>query len=293
MQHHTESVRSIVEQVAVRARATPNYLSQGLSVSLVTHAAAVGGYSLYLFCAAWLASADLPEWLPARSGVQSRPQTASQAIVLEASYREPEADESTMFQAQSPARPQPPEVPIDAADVTVEPTIDRRLSPVRRVDPALIPVVADRFEQPPADHVRAKEAQRPPATMEPLRRAQVAKRGHGVAINTVQSVASMPAAESHGAETDALPNQLYNPEPDYPAREYAAGIGGTVKVRIRLGDNGRVAQASIYRSSGEAALDQAALQAVRRWRFEPVSSTHRTVRELVFPIRFVPTARRR
>ena len=118
--------------------------------------------------------------------------------------------------------------------------------------------------------------------------AQVPKRGRGVAVQTITSVASIAAQESHGAETEALPHKVFSPEPEYPAAEYAAGIGGRVRIRIRLDEHGRVEAASIYQASGVKALDQAALQAVWQWRFEPSSSSRRTVRELVVPIRFIP-----
>ena len=44
---------------------------------------------------------------------------------------------------------------------------------------------------------------------------------------------------------------------------------GTVRLRVLVGEDGRPQDASIGTSSGDAGLDQAALDAVRHWRFEP------------------------
>ena len=56
--------------------------------------------------------------------------------------------------------------------------------------------------------------------------------------------------------------------PTYPARCLRLGIEGRVLVRVLVGENGRVQEATIGHSSGDASLDEAALAAVMRWRFE-------------------------
>lgn len=57
--------------------------------------------------------------------------------------------------------------------------------------------------------------------------------------------------------------------PHYPPRCLRLGIEGTVRLRVLVGEDGRPQDASIGTSSGDAGLDQAALDAVRTWRFEP------------------------
>ncbi len=56
--------------------------------------------------------------------------------------------------------------------------------------------------------------------------------------------------------------------PDYPPRCLRMGIEGRVRVRALVGENGRPEELTIDSSSGDASLDQAALEAVRHWRFE-------------------------
>jgi protein TonB len=57
--------------------------------------------------------------------------------------------------------------------------------------------------------------------------------------------------------------------PSYPLASRRAREQGTVVISVRLGPDGRVGEASIARSSGYDRRDQAALEAVRRWRWSP------------------------
>jgi periplasmic protein TonB len=54
--------------------------------------------------------------------------------------------------------------------------------------------------------------------------------------------------------------------PVYPPRCLRMGIEGTVRLRVLVGEDGRPQDAAIRNSSGDAGLDQAALDAVREWR---------------------------
>ncbi|HWR38738.1 MAG TPA: energy transducer TonB [Patescibacteria group bacterium] len=65
------------------------------------------------------------------------------------------------------------------------------------------------------------------------------------------------------------PRLLDKTEPSYPAEARNQGIEGTVGVRIDIGENGRPNDCQVVRSSGHASLDNAALTAVRQWRFAP------------------------
>jgi len=75
--------------------------------------------------------------------------------------------------------------------------------------------------------------------------------------------------------------------PVYPPRCLRMGIEGRVKVRVLVGENGRPQEVTIGESSGESALDQAALEAVREWRFEPAKRNGVPVRAwAVVPVEF-------
>ena len=78
---------------------------------------------------------------------------------------------------------------------------------------------------------------------------------------------------------------LWNPRPAYPAEARRQGWEGIVKVRLKVGSDGRVIEARVATSSSHATLDQAALSALQRWRFAPRSlgsSVQEFVQEVVF-----------
>lgn len=61
-------------------------------------------------------------------------------------------------------------------------------------------------------------------------------------------------------------------EPVYPAASLRAGEEGSVLLRIFVDPNGRPQQVLVDRSSGHSRLDDAAVKAVQRWRFQPATS---------------------
>jgi protein TonB len=75
--------------------------------------------------------------------------------------------------------------------------------------------------------------------------------------------------------------------PIYPPRCLRMGIEGTVRVRVLVGEDGRPQEVTVGKSSGESALDEAAMAAVRGWRFEPARRDGVPVRAwAVVPIEF-------
>jgi protein TonB len=66
--------------------------------------------------------------------------------------------------------------------------------------------------------------------------------------------------------------------PNYPPSARRQGIEGTVRVRVLVGPDGRVIQALVFKTSGDDALDAAALEAVVDWRFEPAQRDGEAVR---------------
>ena len=62
---------------------------------------------------------------------------------------------------------------------------------------------------------------------------------------------------------------------------------GTVMVRVDVGPDGVPTATSLVQGSGSRSLDKAALDAVRRWRFEPAMAGGRpVVASVVVPIEF-------
>lgn len=62
---------------------------------------------------------------------------------------------------------------------------------------------------------------------------------------------------------------LANPPPPYPASARRRGIEGAVFIDARIGAGGEARELKLATSSGDDALDSAAMDAVRGWRFVP------------------------
>ena len=79
-------------------------------------------------------------------------------------------------------------------------------------------------------------------------------------------------APNAGADVPDVAPQLIvelSPRPPYPPLALRMGWEGAVICLISVGPDGRVVGVQLETSSGHAALDQAALRGVRRWRFRP------------------------
>ena len=97
--------------------------------------------------------------------------------------------------------------------------------------------------------------------------------------NTQEAPASTAAAAPSTAsgktgspslvEPSADADYLKNPPPGYPRISRRNGEQGTVIVRVFISTQGTPEKAEVRTSSGFARLDQAALEAVQRWRFVP------------------------
>lgn len=84
---------------------------------------------------------------------------------------------------------------------------------------------------------------------------------------------------------------LNNPAPAYPPFSRRMREQGVVYVRVLVSPEGTPEQIEIKRSSGSARLDEAALVAVKRWRFVPARRGSQSVAAwVVVPIAFSLTA---
>ena len=96
----------------------------------------------------------------------------------------------------------------------------------------------------------------------------VAKAAEPVPVEA-QPADDAPAPESSITLPRFNADYLNNPPPVYPTLARRLGEQGTVLLRARVRADGTSAEVSIHRSSGSDRLDQAALKAVRQWRFIP------------------------
>jgi len=78
-----------------------------------------------------------------------------------------------------------------------------------------------------------------------------------------------------------------NPRPEYPRAAREAGWEGTTVLQVLVLPNGTVGSVTLHKTSGYAVLDEAALTAVKTWRFVPAMDGSFPLRSVVrLPIRF-------
>ena len=101
-----------------------------------------------------------------------------------------------------------------------------------------------------------------------------------------------PAAPSTRAPArPALPDREAEPiarlQPTYPPEAFRAGEEGIVLVRAEIDASGMPSQVEVANGSGSRELDRAAVEAVRKWRFEPaVRNGKRVASTVQVPVDF-------
>ena len=93
------------------------------------------------------------------------------------------------------------------------------------------------------------------------------------------AAAPAPAAARAAAPTLRV---VSAPSPRYPPEALRAGTSGEVLVEITVGPDGSVTNARVVRATPPRVFDREALNAVRRWKFEPIDSATTTRRTLAF-----------
>ena len=91
----------------------------------------------------------------------------------------------------------------------------------------------------------------------------------GGAEKKVRAAAPKPSAFADGcAEEPTKPKSIDRAQPQYTDDARSANIEGVVSVEFRIGPDGQVIDARIVKGLGHG-LDEAALAAAKRWRFNP------------------------
>lgn len=111
----------------------------------------------------------------------------------------------------------------------------------------------------------------PGTTPRGFRPARPSNGGGGAAPAPPAPAAAVLEAPPPAAFVPARRDPDSCPPPVYPSRERERGVEGTVRLRVSVDAAGEVTAAAVADSSGSAALDAAALEAVRGWRFHPAT----------------------
>jgi protein TonB len=125
---------------------------------------------------------------------------------------------------------------------------------------------------------RAAEAERVAAAQREA--AAAAQREAAARTTTPAATAATPAAARPAASTSL--KVVASPSPRYPPEALRAGTAGEVLVEITVGTDGSVTNARVVRATPPRVFDREALNAVRRWKFEPIDAPTTTRRTLAF-----------
>jgi protein TonB len=153
----------------------------------------------------------------------------------------------------------PPE-PTRAAEPAVQRPVPAPDAPRPRARPAPVPPPLPRSvpEPTPAPAAAPSDA---PTTRE--------NTPHTPAALLVPPAPPAVAARESLVAPDFRAAYLNNPPPVYPRTARRNGEQGTVTLRVHVSPDGVPAQVELERSSGSNALDSAALETVKNWRFAP------------------------
>jgi len=156
-----------------------------------------------------------------------------------------------------------------------------------------VPVYGDHIEV----SLRHFEFKKPAAEKKIVKRKKVVKKKKEKVVEEVKkrddSLAlkkeAKPAPEEQPEESHATARHSYGhtPRPPYPTRAIMRGYEGSVLLNVHVLPNGEPGEVTVFKSSGHKILDNAALKAVKKWRFVPAQRGFKAVSSWVkVPIEF-------
>lgn len=155
---------------------------------------------------------------------------------------------------ETPPPPPPPAIAQEAAPAPAAPAASNVAPAPRVTTPMDSPITTG------TDGVPASAPAGPPAPPAPTRPA-------APSAPSGPAVAALPP--DGGVTQTAVPRGGYQVRPSYPSNARRLGIQGTTLLSVFVAADGRVGDVVVKQSAGHPDLDQAAADAVKRWRFEP------------------------
>lgn len=123
---------------------------------------------------------------------------------------------------------------------------------------------------PAVAQVQVPAAQAPaPAQAAAQVPAQAATPAAAPSSGPAPAAESVMPASTRSTDADYKAAYLNNPRPAYPLLAIRQGAQGQVLLLVEVLTDGRAGRIELEKSSGHAALDAAAINAVRAWRFTP------------------------
>ncbi|UKE73654.1 energy transducer TonB [Xanthomonas graminis] len=153
-------------------------------------------------------------------------------------------------------------------------------------------LLAEQQKQAQQQASEAQAAQQIAAQQEAARRESARQEAERQAAAARSAPTPAPAAAPPAAPPAATPaaaaaspqslRAISTPAPRYPPDALRSGTAGEVLVEITVGTDGSVTSARVLRATPPRVFDREALNATKRWRFEPVSAPVTTRRTLAF-----------
>lgn len=204
-------------------------------------------------------------------------------LVIPVTLESADESETTQQVTQEPESLPIPAPPVEKpVDIQLEQTNDPTESP-KLTEPAAEPVTTPMQPATPAESsTQMPSSSQTPAnnTAQPLFSA-----GSGGSSIQQKDIGVQEAAPVTAAQID--PNYLHRPDPVYPVLSKRMREQGKVLLRVSLDAQGVVKDIAILKSSDFQRLDQAALEAVRQWRFIPAKRGTESIAATVdVPIEF-------
>jgi len=204
------------------------------------------------------------------------------------------------FRLETPARPlamseEPSPVEVSLVEAAPAPPAAAAPTPPEPAPEPPVPQPTPEMPTPPPEPSPTPEVETMPApesTPAPARPKPAPRRQEQrhLSHSAAGAAAALAGAASHGATNGPLSSHasyLSNPKPDYPEEARRRRQQGVVLVSVEVGADGRASEVALARSSGFPLLDEAAVQAVRRWMFDPARATGLPVPSRVeVPVRF-------
>jgi len=222
--------------------------------------------------------AQAPSARPAAPAAEASPSprasapaaTAARAALPERATRpEPPAPAAPL----RPSEPLRPAALLPPANPNPAPEPVQPLAPTQPVATAQAPAGAESNPHSALHH--STQGSAAPHSAAPHSAAQDQRSsGTGALDTTAHAVAGRASSGQGQAPAQIVPPSssaahLHNPAPPYPVLSRRLGEQGRVLLRVRIEADGSASAAQVYGSSGFVRLDQAAQQAVLRWRFVP------------------------
>lgn len=224
----------------------------GSAVSLLLH----GGFVLLAFLSVAAPRSGRGGGIVGSPEVGSGTHDYSAIVQRESTIDAEKSPDARLFPQAEPEAPETPEAVVPPVDDFIKDQPAGETIPVAKT--------------PPIDESRVKRTYEklPPSSGSETAEGPAKSGGDQKGNSTVNGTGG-----NTGGAGDGTVGALFMPSPDYPASARRRGIEGVVVVSVFVHADGHCEGAEIAEGSGCPALDDAALNAIRKWRYEAHSGT--------------------